>query len=438
MRPSAILGLLLLVSPLASAQDASTPVTLTLEQAIERGTASSHRLDEAGARRDQVAAGVEQRRAVTRPQVAAQGGYTRTNHVDEFGVPTPTGQLRVIYPDVPDNVRTRLDVQWPIYSGGRFEALVAASQFEADAAADDREAVKADVTLDITRAYWSLVTADESARVVAESLTRMTAHLRDVRNQLGAGLIPPNEVLTVEAQEARQRMLSIQADVAREVAEADLARLVGVPPGRRIQPTVALDPVVETRSAETLVALALQQRRDRQALLDRLKATESRQDAAVAGRKPTIAVNGGVDYANPNPRIFPREAAWKESWDASINVSWPIFDGGRTKADTAEATAARRALQARLDELDSMVALEVRQRLAEITSSRAAVTAAEAAVRAATEARRVVGDRFAAGVATSTDLLDAQVVVLQASLDRTQAIAAGKLAEARLRRVIGQ
>jgi outer membrane protein TolC len=66
------------------------------------------------------------------------------------------------------------------------------------------------------------------------------------------------------------------------------------------------------------------------------------------------------------------------------------------------------------------------------------VASADDAVRAATEARRVVGDRFAAGVATSTDLLDAQQAVLQAALDRTQAIASGKLAEARLRRVTGQ
>ena len=56
--------------------------------------------------------------------------------------------------------------------------------------------------------------------------------------------------------------------------------------------------------------------------------------------KPTVAVGGGVDYARPNPRIFPREAAWNASWDASINVNWPLFDGGRTRADIAETAAA--------------------------------------------------------------------------------------------------
>ena len=60
------------------------------------------------------------------------------------------------------------------------------------------------------------------------------------------------------------------------------------------------------------------------------------------------------------------------------------------------------------------------------------------AVRAAVEASRVVDERFAAGVATSTDRLDAQVALLQADLDRTLAIANARLAEARLARALGR
>jgi len=80
----------------------------------------------------------------------------------------------------------------------------------------------------------------------------------------------------------------------------------------------------------------------------------------------------------------------------------------------------------------------VRQRWLDLASSRAAVAAALDAVNAAAEARRVVGERFASGVATSTDVLDAQVALLQAELDRTQALASVKLAEARLNRALGR
>ena len=104
----------------------------------------------------------------------------------------------------------------------------------------------------------------------------------------------------------------------------------------------------------------------------------------------------------------------------------------------AEAAALARAAKERLADFEASVAVEVRQRLSELESSQAAIAAADDAVRSAGDARRVVGDRFGAGVATSTDVLDAQVALLQAELDRTQAITNARLAEARLARALGK
>jgi outer membrane protein TolC len=355
-----------------------------------------------------------------------------------FGVPLLNNQLRVIYPDVPDNYRTRVDVQWPIYTGGRVGALERAARAEADASDDDVAAARGDLGLEITRAYWALVTAIEAQRVVEASLTQIEAHLQDTRNQLNAGLVPPNDVLSVEAQESRQRMLSIQAKTARNVAEGALGRLIGTPDAA-IEPAAAFEaPLLPTAPLAALVEDARRQRPERVALLKRIAASEDRQTAAAAGGKPTVGVTGGVDYARPNPRIFPRAEAWKESWDAGVAASWSLFDGGRVRAESAEAAAASRAMRERLAEFDSVLALEVRQRVNELESSRAAIAAADDAVRSATEARRVLGERFAAGVATSTDVLDSQIALLQAELDRTQAIANARLAEARLRRALGR
>ncbi|PYR63800.1 MAG: hypothetical protein DMF91_02325 [Acidobacteria bacterium] len=445
IRCLATAGFAVLLPALATAQfpspepQAPSPVRLTLEEAITRGLAVSHRLAEAAARGEAAGAVAAERHAALLPQIAGQAGYTRTNHVDEFGILLPNNQIKIIYPDVPDNYRARLDLQWPIYTAGRLDALERAARTEAAASGDDLAAARADLRLEITRAYWALVTAAESVHVVDESVTRVAAHLRDVRNQLNAGLVPPNDVLSVEAQESRQRMLSIQAHATRDVAEAELGRLIGAEPGTAIQPASPLDaPAPESVAIATLIATARQQRAEHAALIKRAKAADERKAAAAAGRKPTIAVGGGLDYARPNPRIFPREAAWRESWDASVNVNWPLFDGGRTRAEVAEATAMARAASERLAEFDTALAVEVRQRLSELESSRAAIDAATDGVRAAAEASRVVGDRFNAGVATSTDRLDAHVARLQADLDRTQALANARLAEARLARALGK
>ena len=425
----------------ASAQrrDAAPALRLTPDEAVRRGLETSHRIAEAVARGEAAEAVVGERRALTLPQIAAQGGYTRTNHVDAFGILLPGSQLRVIYPDIPDNYRTRLDLQWPIYTGGRLDALERAARIEVTASADDIATARGDLTLEIARAYWALVTAAESLRVVEASVARIDAHLNDVRNQLAAGLVPPSDVFTVDAQASRQRMLTVQARSNRDIAEAELARLVGAPPGTPIETAAALDAVAPSPAPlDGLIESARRQRPERAALVKRAGAAGERARAAAAGTKPTVAVGGGVDYASPNPRIFPREDAWHASWDVGVNLNWPIFDGGRARSETAEAVALTRAVVERLADFDASLAVEIRQRVSEIASSRAAIDAATDAVHSAAEARRVLGERFGAGVATSTDLLDAQVALLQAELDRTQAIANAHLSDARLERALGR
>jgi outer membrane protein TolC len=437
-----IAAALLLIASSAAAMAQPEPagaVSLTLDDAIRRGLEASHRLAEAIARGEAAAAAADQRHAAQLPQVAAQAGYMRTNHVQEFGVLLPNNQLRIIYPDIPDNYHTRLDVQWPLYTGGRLAAFERAARTEAAALSNELDAARADLRLEVTRAYWTLLTAAETVRVVDESLARTRAHLVDARNLLEAGVAAPNDVLTVEAQESRQRMLSIQARANRDVAEAELGRLVGVPPGTPVDPVTALDPpAAESADLGSLVEIARQGRPERAALLKRLESATDRGKAAAAATRPTVGVAGGFDYARPNPRIFPRQGEWAESWDAGINVNWPLFDGGRARAEAAEAAALARAAQTRVAEFDAVLAVELRQRVSELESGRAAIAAAADAVRAATEARRVAGERFAAGVASSTDVLDAQVAVLQAALDRTQAVANARLAEARLARALGR
>ncbi len=220
---------------------AQPALQLTLDEAIRRGLDASHRLAEAAARADAASAVVDQRHAGALPQLSAQAGYLRTNHVLPFAVPLADSPARiVIYPDVPDNYRTRLDLQWSIYSGGKVDALERAARAEAGASVNDVVTARSDLRLEITRAYWALVTATESQRVVGEALNRMGAHLQNVRNQLDVGLVPPNDVLSVEAQESRQRMLAVQARVARDVSEAELARLIGAP-GERIEAVAPLE-----------------------------------------------------------------------------------------------------------------------------------------------------------------------------------------------------
>jgi outer membrane protein len=414
---------------------AQTPLRLTLDEAIARGFDASHRIAEIDARQDAARAIEGRRKTASTPQIALLAGYNRTNHVPEFG--PPGGPL--IYADVPDNVRSRIDLQWLIYSGGQNSALVRAAAGETSAIARDRDAVRADLKLDITRAYWAVITARAAIDVVGQALGRISAHLNDVRNQLSVGLVPPNDVLSVEAQQARQQMLLIQAQNLAETAAADFRRLTGLPPDAPFDPADLIDapPTVSPQTA-ALVEAARANRAERKALEIRIGALGDLKAAAEAGRLPLLTTLGGYDFARPNPRIFPRAAIWKPSWDIGVNLTWYLFDGGRVRAQVAEAAANQRAAEERLKDFDANVDVEVRQRAADVASAEAAIAASEVGVRSAAEARRVLADRFSAGVATNTDVLDAQVALLQAELDRTRAFADAHLAAARLDRAVGR
>ncbi len=443
-RPLSIFLMLLITANAASAQ--APPLRLSLDEAIARGIEASHRLEELTARQEAARAIEDQREAAELPQFTALAGYTRINHVEEFSVPNAAGGFRVLYPDLTNRVQSRLDLHWPIYTGGRLGALTRAAAAEVEATGQDREAARADLKLEITRGFLAVMTSRAAADVVRQALERTNAHLNDVRNQLSVGLVPPSDVLTIEAQQAHQRMLSIEAGTIVETTTAELKRLVGVDQAATVE-------LIQSSSAGVMVSPprpgdppaqkavmdeARANRPERKSLLVRITAAEERVAAASAGSLPMLTAAGGYDVARPNLRIFPIQDKWTPSWDVGVNVRWSFFDGGRVRAETAEAAANRRAAQARLRDFDDGIEVEVRQRTAELASATAAIEAAGVGVRSAAEARRVIAERFGAGVATNMDVLDAQTALLQAELDLTRARASAELAGARLQRALGR
>ena len=372
----------------------------------------------------------------------AQAGYMRTNHVDEFGILLPTSQLRVIYPDIPDNYRTRLDLQWPIYTGGRLDALERAARV--DAAASGRRAggrARATCALEITRAYWALVTASESVRVVDESVdARSTRTCATCATSFDAGLVPPNDVLdgrsagvaAADAHASRRARL-------RDVAEAELGA-----PRRRARPARRSSrrprssaPPAETDAARDARSTQARRRpaRARGARQARGCGRRARPGGARPGAKPTVAVGGGVDYAAPEPAHLPARGRVED-----------VVGRQRQRELAAVRRRARRAARSPRRPRPRAPRASGSPSSTRRSPPRCASALSELRVEPrrdrrgrrrrparATEARRVVGERFTAGVATSTDVLDAQVALLQAELDRTQALASARLAEARLR-----
>jgi outer membrane protein TolC len=248
-----------------------------------------------------------------------------------------------------------------------------------------------------------------------------------------------NEVLAVEVERDRSELERLRAQVEAEVAEANLQRLLALPPTTRIE---ASEPLAAAPSApllvEALVAEAREARPERRALAARVAAAHAVAGAERGARLPQLALAGGYAWANPNRDIVPPTAEWKDTWDVGVGLSWNVFDGGKRSASEARARAQASALRAQLDELDRAIRLEVTQHALELRTAEARLAVAERSVVAAAESRRVAADRFREGVIPSSELLDAELAHERSALARTEALAALRLAAAGLERAVGR
>jgi outer membrane protein TolC len=170
----------------------------------------------------------------------------------------------------------------------------------------------------------------------------------------------------------------------------------------------------------------------------RCDAADARARAAKADRLPQVQVSAGYDYVNPNRRILPWEEVWRDSWDASVALSFRVFDGGRAAASVEKYAAQAEAARRELEDLDRRIEFEVTRRYLDVQSAALAVDVAERSLESGRENRRVASDRYRAGLIPSSELLDAEVALLRTALERTRALASQRLARAALERALGR
>jgi outer membrane protein TolC len=420
------------------------PTPLSLDEAIRRAVEGAPRVAQRQAREAAAEAVTRGRAALARPIFSTSLGFQRTNHVEDFGFRQANGEFQVIFPDVPNNYRARAELTVPLYTGGRVEALVASGDADVRAAQASRHATEADLTLEVSMAYWAVVTARERVTLMARSLARADGSLAEVTALVDTGILPPNDRLSAQAQRARQQVQVIEAEQAAAIAEAGLARLIGSRIGEALlltTPVTRPDPAameLVTIPIEALLARAGTTRPERRALVERQISLEAAAEAARARTRPQVAAVAGVEPARPNMRFIPRTDEWRTGWDVSVQMNWSLWDGGRAQAEAAATVAEREAVGAEVREFDQVLGVELQRRVLDVVTTRAAIQASSEAVAAATEARRVVGERFTAGVATTTDILDAEVSQLEAELERNRLQASLRVGEAQLVRAVGK
>ena len=119
-------------------------------------------------------------------------------------------------------------------------------------------------------------------------------------------------------------------------------------------------------------------------------------------------------------------------------VSWNLFSGGETRARMREAAAAADRADAERDRLRSSIRLEVRSAVARLESARAREAVGRAVVAQARESQRIIRDRYDAGMAPASELLRANLALLDAETLRTSSVVDLVVSAAALDRAVGR
>jgi outer membrane protein len=421
---------------------AAGEVPLALGEALEKAKANSAHLAQLASLQKAADAALKGARAQRWPVVDFNATYSFNSDVPELSIiePGPPPTRQVVFPNIPSQYKTRAGVAVPIYTGGRISGQVAAARGAQEAARLDLVAGAADIRLETESAYWGLVTARESARVLRESIVSYDTHLKDAKNRFDLGLAARNEVLAVQVERDRAELARLQAENQSEVANANLVRLVGLPADSRIVPTEAVEGPAgaEAGATEQLVLAALQARPEVASAQSRLSSAEAQARIERAASLPQLSAFAAYDYSRPNTRILPLVDEWNGTWSVGGSVSWVAFNGGRTRAAVAEAQAEAEAARHQLRDLEERIRLEVTTRRGDLDTARAALLVAERNLASARESVKVETDRYHEGVGFSSELLDAETRLLRAGLDLTEALTDVRVARAGLDRAVGR
>jgi len=439
-----ILGILLLLPVAVFGQKRP----LSLEEAVAAGLQASPGLHASRMKVDASAAKTKEMSAGRLPAVKFAGGYTRLSEVPPFQVTLPIYPDPIVVSQSYFNAYTlKVGVQQPLFTGFRLEAGTESARLLERSAGLDLEKDRAEFVFTVKNAYWGLSRALDVEKVVEEDIGQVREHLKDVRAFFDQGLLTRNDVLRTELQLSNAEIMGIDARNAVAVARTSLNSLIGLSLDVEIEPTTSAAASAAAVPAEdapaeaatrSLIDTAVLNRPEIRSAEFRIKASEAGVKAARAGWYPQVFLSGNYYYLRPNSRLMPAQDKFYGTWDIGISLSLDVWNWGQTKSQTRQARAQlAQALDAR-KLLEDQAVLEVTQTRLALTQAREKLKVSAQAVGQAEENLRTTRERFKEGVALNTDVLDAEVFLLQAKLGRTQAAIDLALAQARLEKALGR
>lgn len=409
---------------------------LTLTEAIDLSIKNSHQLKSSEAKIDEATAAVKEAKEKKLPDVKVTGSYLRLNSAN-IDMKTKSGNgnggSTTDAPNVSQAMFGLVNASLPIYAGGRIRYGIESSRFLEKAAKLDAENNKDEVIQNAIEAYANLFKAKTAVNLVEENLLQAQQRTKDLSNLEKNGLLARNDLLKAELQSSNTELNLLDAENNWELANVNMNLMLGLPAGTElVLDTTGIERKDDSRVLEDYIQIAASSRKDIAALDLRKKAAETGVKVVKAEMYPSLQLTGGYIAADI-PKVF----SVTNAVNAGVGISYNIGSLWKTKSKRQQADAQVKQVVAAEAMLSDNIRLQVNKSYLSLISNRKKIDVYAKAVVQAEENYRIVKNKFNNSLATTTDLLDADVAQLQARLSYTLARADAFVAYNKLLQMAG-
>jgi outer membrane protein TolC len=396
---------------------------LTVEQCVALGLSNNPLLK---ARETEVESTVQDARIARAgylPILEARGTYAALDQPERIvirkgllppGFPTEDTEIR----GDTDLYAASVTLRQTLYAGGRITHAYQRDNELLQSARHGFGDQRTRLTYNLKAAFYEALIHQAYIDSHLQQLTARREGLRVAMALADEGELQERELLQARARAMFSEAELLQARQRAANATDQLRRLLALGMHEELSLVdVATYPVLVASALPDLSAAALEWREDYRQFAARIRAAEENVKVARSRYLPEIYAEGG--YLRQSETDLARD----ENWAASINLNWPLFEGGRTDAEVVKANLEKQRLEHLRRDLEAEIRNEVQAALRQATQQQRLVEAYLVNLQAE---ERSYGDLLARqeqGEALVAEVMEQQARLLQAHanyLERVQ------------------
>lgn len=305
------------------------------------------------------------------------------------------------------------------------------AKLNVDRTALETAAAVRQVRMQAIEGFLNLWKARRNVAVLEELLKAAREHFRQAQDAERVGLLKRDDVLRIDVQIANLEQGLDMARMGADVQKSSLALMLGLPMDAEVDLAEPRADAGDPPPLERCLAQALEAREEVRQV--RLAVRLARTARNLQGTSWLPQVSGLFSYNRATATQFSKP----DSWFVGLTAQWTAWDWGRNflkfRAAQADVEAAMRAA----DQVEDLVRLDVKAQWLALRNALSQALRTDRAVVQARENLRIQMDRSRNGLNTTTDVLDAEVLALQAETGALDARHEAWLARERLREALG-